>query len=344
MISRALKEARAAIRGARARVLIVSDGAGWALDDQAAAIASYVPGAVTVDRFPALMSGKTVHFLNRYAALERTDLSLLADRNRLILSWTHGDAGPDTTRELRALAERFRAVAPLVHRVHISATLYESVVETLGVERSRIRLVPFATDTNRFARAPDAADARARLGLPPSVRVLGSFQRDGDDAPKLVKGPDRLVAVAATLAAAGIPIHLLLTGPARGYVRRELTAHGVPFTYLGVVPRDLVPVCYRACDAYVITSREEGGPLALLEAMAAGIPVVTTPVGMVRDVVVDERSALVHDDVPGLAAGVRRLLDDPPLAGGLVRSAREAVAAYDWAVVGPRYRSELYAS
>lgn len=344
MLERALKAGRAAIRAAGARILIVSDGAGWVLDDQAAAMASYVPGAVAVDLLPPLTNGKTIHFLNRYAALDRTDLRILAERNRLILSWTHGGAGPDTTPELRAVAERFRAIAPLIHRVHISATLYEGVVERLGVDRSRIRLVPFATDTTRFRQPRDVTAARAGFGMPLTGVVIGSFQRDGEDAPKLVKGPDRLVAVAAELGAAGVPIHVLLTGPARGYVRRELAARKVGFTYLGVVPRDLVPVCYRACDAYLITSREEGGPLALLEAMASGVPVVTTPVGMVRDVIVDEKNGLVHHEVHGLAAQLRRLVEDPSLSSTLARNARETVAAYDWAVVGPRYRTELYAA
>jgi glycosyltransferase involved in cell wall biosynthesis len=330
------------LRAAGAKVVIVSDRAGWALDDQAAGIAAHVPGSTVVGRLPRFVHANTIHFFNRYAALERDDLPTLAARRRLIVSWTHGGAG-DVTPELQALAERMRSVAPFVHRVHVSASLYVPVVGSLGVPRERIRCVPFAIWTDRFLRGPDRREARVALGLPSNARVLGSFQRDGDDVPKLVKGPDRLVEAAARVHAAEPRLHVLLTGPARGYVRRELASRGVPFTYLGVLRPALVPLCYRACDAYLITAREEGGPLALLEAMASGTPVVTTPVGMVGDVAADRRNALVAADPAALADGVRALLDDPALASRLVTAARTDVERYDWSVVGPRYARELYA-
>lgn len=347
MIASALALASAAVRAAGRDPVIVSDDAGWALDDQARGIARHLPSplrAAVIGRLPPGIRGKTIHFFNRYAALERDDLPALARSNRLIVSWTHGGAGDEVTPELRALAERMRELARHFSRVHVAASMYGGVVESLGVDRERIRCVPFAIDTARFETSLSRPRCRERLGLPADARILGSFQRDGEDEPKLVKGPDRLVELAVAVRQQVPTLHVLLTGPARGWVRRALEARAIPFTYLGLIDNGTVPLCYRACDAYAITSREEGGPLALLEAMASGVPLVSMRVGMVPDVVEDGRTALLGDDIASLARATAALLGDPYRAQRIAAAAHDIAGRYDWKVVGPRYASELYAS
>ena len=110
--------------------------------------------------------------------------------------------------------------------------------------------------------------------------VVGSFQKDGvgwgdGDEPKLVKGPDVFAAVLARIAQTHRVV-ALIPGPARGYLKRELQAAGVPFRWDGFVPfRQLAPY-YQACGPYLMTGREEGGPAAVLESLAAGTPLVAS--------------------------------------------------------------------
>ena len=87
--------------------------------------------------------------------------------------------------------------------------------------------------------------------------------------------------------------------------------------------------CYQALDAYLITSRDEGGPKALLEAMASGVPMVTTRVGQAIDLARSDENALVADreDVEALAAGVRRVIDDSALRHRLIVNARHTAEA-----------------
>ena len=92
------------------------------------------------------------------------------------------------------------------------------------------------------------------------------------------------------LANKGLPVYALLTGPSRGYVKEELKKNGIPYYHSYVLElNDLVPL-YQALDLYLITSREEGGPMGLMESMSCGIPVVTTNVGMAADVIL----SLIH--------------------------------------------------
>src|SRR5213078_4610102 len=98
-------------------------------------------------------------------------------------------------------------------------------------------------------------------------------------------------------------VMVLLTGPARGYVRRELMLLGIPYRHVLLGSREELAVAYHALDVYLVTSRQEGGPKATFEAPAAGVPLVTTRVGQAAELMTHDHDALLAavDDVDGLA-------------------------------------------
>ena len=125
-----------------------------------------------------------------------------------------------------------------------------------------------------------------------------------------MKGPDVLVDAVDRMRAAVPELHVLLTGPARGYVLRELDRLGVPSVHVSARSRDELARAYHALDVYVVSSRQEGGPKAVLESMAAGIPLVSTRVGQAQEIVRDGVDGWLVDveDAETLAqaaAGVR---------------------------------------
>jgi glycosyltransferase involved in cell wall biosynthesis len=94
-----------------------------------------------------------------------------------------------------------------------------------------------------------------------------------------------------------------------------------------------------AADVFVMSSRSEGLPLAALEALAAGTPVVAAAVRGVRELLDDGENALLvpPDDPQALAAAVRRVLDDRALAGRLVQAGRAVAARHSDEAMVQRY-------
>ena len=99
-------------------------------------------------------------------------------------------------------------------------------------------------------------------------------------------------------------LYVLLTGPARGYVRSGLDRLGIPYRHLLLPDVDAVAPVYSAIDVCLVASRDEGGPRAVLESMASRVPLVTTRVGQAADLVRHgENGWMVEpEDVEGLVA------------------------------------------
>jgi glycosyltransferase involved in cell wall biosynthesis len=211
----------------------------------------------------------------------------------------------------------------------------EELVLAAGVAPERVFRIPLGIDLENFplGDAGRQAEARATLGLPESAFVVGSFQKDGVGwgeglEPKLIKGPDVLVRVLGEVQAAAPELFVLLTGPSRGYVRGELERLGIPHRHLLARSREELARAYHALDVCLVASRQEGGPKAVLESMAAGVPLVCTRVGQAADLVEHGvNAALVAvEDVEALTEWTLRARKEGPAWRTAGRTTAEAYA------------------
>ena len=137
---------------------------------------------------------------------------------------------------------------------------------------------------------------------------------------------------------------VLLTGPARGYVRAGLERLGVPYRHVLLPGVDAVAQAYDAIDVCLVTSRDEGGPRAVLESMATGVPLVSTRVGQAADLVRHGENGWLVDveDVDGLvhwSAHVAEAAEDELSA---VRAAARATAEDNsYPALRPRWKALL---
>ncbi len=135
----------------------------------------------------------------------------------------------------------------------------------------------------------DKSLARQELGLPAGKRIIGSFQRDteGSDliSPKLEKGPDLFCDYVERIKTDDTLV--LLGGWRRQYVISRLRSSGIPYRYFEKSSIENVRKMYAACDLYVVSSRQEGGPQALFEAAAMNVPIISTKVGLADEVLND---------------------------------------------------------
>jgi len=271
--------------------------------------------------------------------------------NNLGLSYFHGRPGTPGMPEFDACFDALRARHREIDRVQVTNREMEGLVRSTGIAAEKVHTIPIGIDTDVFRpRNPESrAAARTRLGLPGSAFVIGSFQKDGVGwgeglEPKLIKGPDVLLAVAERLSETLPELHFLLTGPARGYVRSGLERLGIPYRHLLLPDVDAVAEMYPAIDVCLVASRDEGGPRAVLESMATRVPLVTTRVGQAADLVRSgENGWMVEpEDVDGLVHWIEHVASssesdlEPVLAAG--RAVAEC-SSYD--ALRPRWRELL---
>ncbi len=194
----------------------------------------------------------------------------------------------------------------------------------LGVAPDRVFMAPHSTNLERMWQV----SAERSYALDGPLRVLS--------VGRLIvrKGLDRLIGAAATARAAGSEIELSIvgTGPEEEPLRRLAARLGIAdaVRFEGFVDQAGLPAAYAAADAFAFPSLRDPFGIVLLEAAAAGLPLVASPeAGATRDLVEHERSGLVvePDDVDGLAQALARLADDRGLRERLGRAAHELTLA-----------------
>lgn len=213
--------------------------------------------------------------------------------------------------------------------VAVSEEVRDDLVRLGVAPPEKIEVIRLGFDLSRFqtdetTRAARRGELRALLGIPADARVVTIIARLVP-----IKRVDRFLAIAEQLAEE-TDVWFLIAGD--GELREQLQSIALS---PGLVDRvvwagfqqDVPGVCF-ASDVVVLTSDNEGMPVSLIEAQAAGIPVVSTRIGGAATVVGDAPGALVAaDDVAGLARSVGALLRDLPAARASARAARERVVA-----------------
>ncbi len=147
--------------------------------------------------------------------------------------------------------------------------------------------------------------------------------------PKLIKGPDIFLRTIEFLKQQVRELFVLLSGPARGYVKAGLERLGVPYRHTFLKHYPDVEQLFQALDVYIIASRQEGGPKAVLEAMATGVPLVTTRVGQAMDLVRHgENGWMVEiDDAEGLAHWAEYVISHRSSLGDVLCTGRQTAEA-----------------
>ncbi|MDT4922226.1 MAG: hypothetical protein QOI15_3128, partial [Pseudonocardiales bacterium] len=158
------------------------------------------------------------------------------------------------------------------------------------------------------------------------------------------KGFDILVAAFGHVAAAYPDVDLVIAGDGseRAGLERQIAAAGLAdrVELIGGVPAAQAFQLFRGATGFVLPSRQEPQGIVVIEAMAAGAPVVATRVGGVPETVRDGVNGLLTDvDPDAIAKALRVLLDDPDAARGRAARASADVEAYDWWRITDEYEA-----
>lgn len=221
----------------------------------------------------------------------------------------------------------FRAIETVLARVTdrlvaVSPEVRDELVRLGVAPASKFSVIRLGIELEpRVAFDGDTDEVRRRLGIPPGKYVVGWFGRM-----TTVKRTDDLLTMLAGLRERGIDALLLLVGDGDDRASLEQRAHdlGLARSCLFLGYQEDVAPWYAICDAVVLTSANEGTPVTIIEALAAGRPVVATRVGGLPDVVDEGETGLLvrPGDTHALAERLELLARDPELARRLGEEGR----------------------
>jgi glycosyltransferase involved in cell wall biosynthesis len=207
--------------------------------------------------------------------------------------------------------------------VAVSPQVRDELVRLRVAPKEKFAVVRLGIELEPRVRSREQRDeVRRRIGIGPDPFVVGWFGRM-----TAVKRCDDLVDALAHLRERGVDAALLLVGDGVDRERVEERAHelGVARSCFFLGYQEDVARWYAACDAFALTSANEGTPVVVIEALAAGLPVVATRVGGVADVLSDGVDGFLVEpgDTHWLAARLEQLARDPELRARMGATGRE---------------------
>ncbi|MHC4914862.1 MAG: glycosyltransferase [Planctomycetota bacterium] len=227
----------------------------------------------------------------------------------------------------RHMAERMLQRSPDAATA-VSSGVAALVSSGLHLPLNSIRVIPNGVDVATIGEkvAGGRAEGRRRLRVPEGARLVGTVGRLTPE-----KDPLTLLEAFALLAREDDSLRLMYVGdgPLHEKVFKRIGVLGLRdrASIVGFLPD--VPGALAAMDFFALASRIEGHPLALLEAMAAGLPAAATDIAAVREIL-DGREGVMATCPPGkpelLAEALRKLLTDSDLAAAQASAARELVS------------------
>ena len=313
------------------RLILVKDQADWVIDEEMRAL-SRIARALGIrevgDRWLTGSRRQSVFYGNQFSLLAP---DWLHSTHHVGVAYFHGKPGTGV-KDFDTLYERLCLHHKRISRIQASHSEMRDCLLASGIASEKVHLIPIGINLDYFhIQTPESKlKAREQFGIPESAVVVGSFQKDGSGwgeglEPKLIKGPDIFLKTIERLRSRVPELFVVLSGPARGFVKAGLETLGVPYRHFKFDHYAEVGSLFQTLDCYLIASRQEGGPKAVLESMASGIPLVTTRVGQAMDMVSHGINGYMVgvDDTEGLAVWAEHVLTHPSERPALQQAGRQ---------------------
>jgi sugar transferase (PEP-CTERM/EpsH1 system associated) len=245
---------------------------------------------------------------------------LLAARLAGVPVVVHGEHGTLQLRRRQRLFQRY-AWSRVDRVLSVSTRLAERMAHEIAFPPDRIQTIHNGVELSRFQPRVTRDDARYELGLPLDRTIVGAV---GRLVP--VKDHASLLEAIALLAREGLRPMVVIAGdgPLRDATQQRALALGIDADVRLLGHRADIATVLTALDVFALTSRSEGLNNTILEAMAAGLPVVATRVGGADEMVIDGVTGLLvpPESPEKLAGALRRLLTDPSMQSSMGKGGR----------------------
>jgi len=186
--------------------------------------------------------------------------------------------------------EIFYSRDKFVDGYHVISLKSKEILQELT--KKPIKFIPFWVNQNNFFEINNKDLLKQKFNLRKDKFLIGSFQRDteGRDlkSPKLIKGPDIFIEIAEKLFKKNKNLLVVLAGKRRQFVIAELEKKGIPYKYFEMVNINTLNELYNTLDLYIVSSRVEGGPQAIVECGITKTPILSTDVGIAAEFLSEE--------------------------------------------------------
>lgn len=272
-----------------------------------------------------------VHTYN-FGAIDAALVARLAGV-RCVLHAERGRNADDPNGESRKYRNLRRWLAPFIDRfLAVSRDLRDWLTDKVGIDPSRVVYIPNGIDAANYAVAPAKKSVRALLGdfAPPDAMVIGTVGRldPVKDQEGLVSA-FKMLCESLPLGRERLRLAIAGEGPQRAGLEAQIAHFGLENQVRLLGNRTDVPRLLAEFDVFVLSSIAEGMPGVLLEAMAAGLPVVATDVGGVSEVVSRGQTGLLVParDIRALSNALSSYVSDDALRQQHGRAGRHRVEA-----------------
>ena len=204
--------------------------------------------------------------------------------------------------------------------------------------KNKVTVIPNGMDSVLLKKINNN-DFRKSYGIPEDVKLVLFFGRLNP-----TKGVDKLAEAAVSITSARKDIHFAFVGPDEGMMNKviEISKGNSNIHIMGPIRgKDKIAAMFQASDLYALPSYREGLPLTMFEAMASGLPIVTTNVAGNKEIVEHGKNGVLVEPKSSraVAHAVMYLLDNSRLRNSMRRNNLNAVKQYDWKHVSRQYVS-----
>lgn len=192
---------------------------------------------------------------------------------------------------------KFSLLFPYIDRIISQSTEAIDEFKNMGMDSFYL---PYTIDIDVFNLESNLSksELRKKYNVPQTKYIIGNFHRDSNGSnllePKPQKGPDIFLEIIKKVWQNNKNIHILLAGPRRHWLRNQLERIGIPYTFVGqmiegddwnvnILKLNVINELYHLMDLTIVTSRWEGAPRTILEAAATKTKIISTSVGIAKD-------------------------------------------------------------
>lgn len=294
------------------KIFFVIDGYQWVIHEIGKEKEKYFGGQLIITSSSKFIKHSIIHFGSLNAFIVSKRKKLISKTNKIIVTIHHL---PNLKENLKEIYENKNYVD---HWIVSTKEIKEQIKKF--IDSKQIDFINICIEEKYFDNFISKRYYKS------SNIVIGSFVKDGgtsNNAPKFVKGPDILINILKRINQK-IKVNVLLSGPNREWIKKELKSNNIKYNHYNYNYIDTINL-YKEIDFLIVTSRIEGGPRSIMEAVHAKVPIISTNVGIIKDFFTNKKNFILIDEnnIENSLKDIVNLIKDRNLRNTLINSANK---------------------